>query len=56
MEVCYHHTCHLIGQTHSVAGDEGVRLEDDVHGPPVAVEVWDVVRSTELVCLSVVSL
>ena len=50
-------TCHLIGEAHAVAGDEGVGLEGDQHGPPVAVEVRDAgVRRAELVRLPIVSL
>lgn len=51
------HTCHLVGQTKAIASDKGVRLEGEVHGPVIAVEVSDVgVWTTELMCLSIFSL
>lgn len=56
MKNCFH-TCYLVGQTKAIASDKGVRLEGEVHGPVIAVEVRDVwVWTTELMCLPIVSL
>lgn len=50
-------TSHLVGQTKAIASEKGIRLEGEVHGPVIAVEVWDVgVWTTELMCLPIVSL
>ena len=49
-------TCHLVVDFQAVPCHVGVRLEVQVHGPAVAVEVRDGFPSAKLVRLSVVSL